>query len=240
MKSLHLPLIVLSVNVGVFVAACPAVQPLPDEPGPDVDPCVGPLVSFVETEPNDGTNQSDHNVVETADGDLEITGVSASCGNDGTAWTGDVDVFEVSYGCGGQASVTLSWSNAHGTTVGGTPADLDYTVLAPELSTTNYASVGYDWLESVPDPQSAAASVEEDPSVSLMGPLRVSVMCWFGDPDQEWTFTIHWDTAGGDDDDSAGDDDDSAGDDDDSVGDDDDSVGDDDDSAGDDDDSAGR
>ncbi len=205
MKSMHLSRVVLPLAlVGFFVAACAGVEPLPEEPGPEVAPCLGSLVSFSETEPNDGTTQSDHNVVETDDGDLLISGSSSLCGNDGTTWTGDVDVFEVSYGCGGLANVELSWSNA-----GGTAADLDYTVLAPEVSTTHYVSVGYDWLES----SEGSSSIEEDVGVSMSGPLRVSIMCWLGDPDQDWTFRITWDNAGviGDDDDSAGDDDDSAG-----------------------------
>jgi len=203
MKSVHLLLLVAVLASGALIASCASVEPPSEEEGLTADPCTGPSVSFAESEPNNGSTEADHNVVETEEGNLTITGSSASCGNDGTNWTGDMDVFEVSYGCGGLAEVALTWTSANdsdgddddsaGST--GAVADLDYNILAPQLSTTHYAAVGYSWDNNA----------ENSSVVELGRPLRVSVMCWSGEAAQEWTFMITWDesSAAGDDDDSS-------------------------------------
>lgn len=222
MKSVHLLVVLAFLASGVLIAACTSVVPPGEDEGLDVDPCTGPTVTFAEFEPNNGTTEADHNVVETENGNLVITGRSGSCGNDGTNWTGDIDVFEVTYDCGGIADVELSWS------LGSDPAgddddsaeptastaDLDYNILAPQISTTQYAVVGYDWGgQSGSGPQASSTNVEKASNVEIAGPLRVSIMCWSGEADQEWLFSISWaaDDATGDDDDSSatGDDDDS-------------------------------
>tara|TARA_Y100001968_G_scaffold88338_1_gene79408 strand:+ start:696 stop:1310 length:615 start_codon:yes stop_codon:yes gene_type:complete len=186
----------------------PELPPEPDRHG--FPACSGAELSFIEVEPNNGTTQADVNVVTSADGALELRGTAASCANDGSHWTGDVDVFEVSYGCGGAAALTLSWESPPQN-----PADLDFTVFAPELSTTNYAAVGYEWSSPEPATDGATDKVfQEEHQAELGGPLLISVMCWSGPEDQEWSFRIDWlDSQQTDDDDSAaGDDDDSAAD----------------------------
>jgi len=204
MKSVHLLLLVAVLASGALIASCASVEPPSEEEGLTADPCTGPLVSFAESEPNNGSTEADHNVVETEEGNLTITGSSASCGNDGTNWTGDMDVFEVSYGCGGLADVALTRKPADDSdgddddsadSETDSVADLDYNILAPQLSTTHYAAVGYNWDNNA----------ENASGVELAGPLRVSVMCWSGEADQEWIFTITWDesSAAGDDDDSS-------------------------------------
>ncbi len=201
-----LPLLLLAVPLGM--AACESDNPGTgtNGGGMGLELCTGPEVVSVEQEPNDGTTEAEINVIQSEDGDVTITGTSATCGNDGVQWTGDIDVFRVNFGCQGTADFTLTWVGADDTS-----ADLDYNVLAVDWSVTHYASVGYQWgLESAPE----AAEVETG-IAGVGGPMLVRIMCWQGDGDQAWTFTIDWEPhrgAAGDDDDSAtGDDDDSAG-----------------------------
>jgi hypothetical protein len=214
MKSVHLLVVLAFLSLGMLIGSCASVDQPGEAEGLNADPCTGATVSFVEAEPNNGTTEADHNVVETEDGNLIITGSSASCGNDGTTWTGDIDVFEVNYGCGGIAEVRLSWTSVSETAGDDddsaespvNSADLDYSVLARDISTTHYAAVGYNWGNSSGGgTQSTSTDLEEASGVELAGPLRVSIMCWSGEVAQDWAFTIDWDNSSvaGDDDDSS-------------------------------------
>jgi hypothetical protein len=183
----------------------------------DFPVCQGPLVTFDEVEPNSSGSTniiSGENGTAFVHGDLIIRGTADTCSNDGLNWTGDTESFGVNFLCVADAEFSLEWA--------GDSNDMDFRVRAPDWSEQNIPVTGYNFSKSSPE----QAQVAE-----IGGRMFIDIMCWDGDEPPDWTFTIHWSSPVGDDDDSAGDDDDSAGDDDDSAGDDDDSAGDDDDSA---------
>ena len=144
----------------------------------DLPTCSGPSVSFTETEPNNGPEAPDLNVIVASDGDLVISGSMSVCSNDGKTWTGDTDVFSVDYGCMGDATFTLTWT--------GTDVDMDYNVAALAWSDAEYAAIGYEFST---DP------IEQMSNTGIGGPMLIQVLCWEGSGSPEWTFTIDWDSA---------------------------------------------
>jgi hypothetical protein len=181
-----------------------------------LDECEGPTIFFAETEPNEGEDKTDFNVIKKADGDVVITGSASVCSNDGNGWTGDEDWFVVAFECGGMATYTLTWT-------GSTNTDMDFNVFVPAADPDNLLAAGYEFGF---DP------LETDGPYAAGGEHQIGILCWEG-ASVNWEFTIDWDSAPGkgDDDDSVSDDDDTAVDDDDTAVDDDDTAVDDDDSA---------
>ena len=180
--------------------------------------CNGAPTVFAEMEPNNGESETDLNVVTTTDGDLTITG-AATAGGQG----GDSELFQLEFGCGGQADMALTWTGAG--------IDMDF-YMATDITFDNMVAFSEEYGYEPP----------ETDSQMIGGTMFLFISCYeaTGADLPDWTFTIDWSATGDDDDDdSTGDDDDDDDDDNDSAGDDDDSAGDDDDSAGDDDDSAG-
>jgi hypothetical protein len=121
MKLSYLLLSVLALAApGVALVACGVVA-ADDDDGLGLPQCdgAGGSVLFDELEPNDGTTQADVNGVgsDESDGNVVIRGTSSSCNNDGTNWTGDIDVFQVNFACQGDATFELKWGSTESSPV---------------------------------------------------------------------------------------------------------------------------
>ena len=108
-------------------------------------------------------------VIATADGEFIVFGTSTTCTNDGSDWTGDVDWFELEYGCTGAANALLEWS---------VPADLDLVIA--DSATSSLIDQQY----------SVSMSSPEESNFTLPGNIIVGVLCWDGPAGLDWTMTL--------------------------------------------------
>ena len=145
---------------------------------PEFDLCDGPELSYTEVEPNGGLGIV--NQVNGATGNLTIRGVAESCSNDGVYWTGDRDVFEVPYACGGEAHFELSWTSDD-----------------PEADTSDLDLFVFDAYNDGPIVASSLRQMKdsdeglESGSAQTGGTLGVEVLCWEG-PAVDYTLRIEW------------------------------------------------
>ena len=166
---------------------------LPDEV------CDGPAITFVEAEPNGSPDEA--NVVVTEDGDVVVTGEISECIGE---WEEDIDIFQMEFGCSGEATFELRWS-------------LD----DPDANTTDLDVHLYDLTDDDPIFEGENYQPKQPPLergvVTTGGTVWADVLCWSGTVAQ-YELTVSWEAAAGDDDDdSTADDDDSTADDDDSA-----------------------
>lgn len=153
-----------------------------------------------EGEPNGDGDLPPEVTLEAAS--LEISGTSATCGNDGEDWTGDADWIGIRTACRGETDFTLTWTGA---------ADLDFAL--------------YEVGQNEPMAVASAASLDGEEALDMVlvtGDVLLEVECWEGPDGVPWTLRIDFEPGAGDDD-ASGDDDDAGDDDagDDDAGDDD-------------------
>ena len=106
----------------------------------------------------------------TANGDFIVFGESSTCANDGTNWTGDVDWFQLTYGCTDPATVTLSW----------TEIDTDMDLVVGDPTTGNVLASAY----------TVGFTSPEQVSVTIAGSIDVGVLCWEGASNNAWVLDV--------------------------------------------------
>ncbi|MCP4870845.1 MAG: hypothetical protein GY898_19245 [Proteobacteria bacterium] len=128
-----------------------------------------PDEALAESEPNGWSTGGEYDSLDSAGGDLRISGTVACA----SQWSADVDWFAVDLPCTGEADVTLNWASG---------ADLDYWVYGPDRGL----------LVKNEDEDYAGPAAR---SFSGGDTLYIAVSCWWG-ADSAYSLSIDWDATG--------------------------------------------